>query len=272
MRGASGGFTIIEVIIVLAISSLMLTSAAAVFNGRKQSTDFSQSVYDLQSQIQSIANKVSSHNIPGLGQQNCSPAPFLPGNTYRPLFGVASDSGECIYLGQAIQVTKNSPTIYSYPIFGLSTVYVGAVSTGSAPSTFAQANPEPAIDTGSATPASTDFQFKGTYTILNGLQVFTATWNNAENDILGLYSSLQDNNTSGNEISVLSYPYTNSLASPEVQMKKCIEGTTAACVNPNSVTSKIWKLCVTDTKRKAEISLKGSATGISTSLIMNSCP
>jgi prepilin-type N-terminal cleavage/methylation domain-containing protein len=272
MKGAPGGFTIIEVMIVLAISSIMLVSAAAVFSGRRASTDFSQSVYDLQSQIQSIANKVSSHNIPGLGQQNCSPASFGLSGTYRPLFGGASNSGECIYLGQAIQFTKNNSAIYTYPVFGLSTVYAGAVSTGSTPATLAQTHPEPAIDTTSSTPASSDFLFKDTYTVLNGLKVRTATWNNVENDILGLYSSLQDNNTSGNEISVMSYSYTNSLTNPELQMKNCVEGSIVACNNPNTITTKLWKLCVTDNNRIAQITIKGVATGIATSVNMTACP
>jgi prepilin-type N-terminal cleavage/methylation domain-containing protein len=272
MKGAPGGFTIVEVLIVLAISSLMLVSAAGVFAGRRASTDFSQSVYDLQSQIQSIANKVSSHNVPGLGQQNCSPAAFGLSGTYRPLFGGASNSGECIYLGQAIQFTKNNTTIYDYPVFGLSTVYAGAVSTGNTPTTLAQAHPEPAIDTTNASPASTDFLLKGTYTLLNGLTVLSATWGAPENDILGLYSSLQDNNTSGNEISVMAYPYTSSATNPELQMKNCIEGSIAACNNPNPVTSNIWKLCVTDNTRQAQITVQGVATGIATSVNMTSCP
>jgi prepilin-type N-terminal cleavage/methylation domain-containing protein len=271
MMGAQRGFTIVEVMIVLSISGVMLASAATVFGGRQQATEFSQAVYDLQSQIQSFAEKVSSRDIPGLGQQNCTPAAFNASTTYRPLFGAASNSGECIYLGQAIQFTQNSPTVYAYPIFGLSTIYNNSVSTGSAPALLSDAHPEPAINDASATPAASAFQFRDTYTMLNGLQVSSATWSGTENDILGLYSSLQDNNTSGNEISVTSYPYTNLAANPELQIKNCIEGSIGACTTPNSITSTVWKLCVTDNTRQAQISLKGTATGIVTSLNMNGC-
>ncbi len=268
MKGASGGFTIIEVMIVLTISAMLLGSAAAVFSGRRESTDFSQAVYDLQSQIQSIANGVSAQAVPGLQQYTCAPASV--GGVMRPaLTSGSSTNQDCIYLGQAVQVTPNSPTLYSYPIFGLRTVYSGPNDTGVAPSVVSDAHPEPAVDSSDPT-SPNNLLLINTYTLLNGLTTASAKYSGSENDILTIYSSLQDSNTSGNEISVSSFGYTGASTDAKTMLKQCIEANGCTATG-NPVATTAWKLCVTDGRRQAQINLKGIPTGIATSLDMGGC-
>lgn len=269
MKGAPGGFTIIEVMIVLSISAVMLVSAATLFNGRRESTDFTQAMYDLQSQFQSMANGVSSHLVPGLQEWTCSPATVS--GKLRPVLSSGSSTGkDCIYLGQAVQVAPGSPTIYSYPVFGLRTI--GGTDNGEPPSSIAQANPEPAINSSDPTDPK-NLLLISTYTMLNSLQVSSAKVGGTENDILSLYSSLQDNNTSGNEISVSATAYTGDPTDPpKTQIKKCIEAN-GCPADWSAVTGTTWNLCVSlsDNSRQAQLSLKGTATGIVTSLNMNGC-
>jgi len=262
-----GGFTIIEVMIVLSISALMLISASAVFSGRRESTDFSQAMYDLQSQIHSIANGVSSQAVPGLQQYTC--APVLINGVMRPVLTSGSATGQdCIFLGQALQVTPGSPTIYAYPVFGLRTVYSGSTDTGIAPSVVSEAHPEPAVSSANPTDPN-NLLLINTYTLLNGLQTVSAKLNGSENDILVFYSNLQDNNTSGNEISVVSTNYSGGSTDPKAQIKSCVEGT-GGCVG-NPVVNNAWNLCVSDTRRQAQLSIKATATGIVTNLNMGGC-
>ena len=272
MKSASGGFTIVEVLIVLAISSAMLVSAYGIFGSRRQAVDFTQAVYDLQSQIHSLANSVSSQAVPGVQQYVCSPA--MVGTVMRPVLSSGSSTNQdCIYLGQAIQVVANSPNLTAYPVFGLRTVYNGATDTGVAPTTASDANPEPAINSSDPTnPAN--LLLINTYTMINGLKTVSAQYSGTENDILTLYSSLQDSNTSGNEITVTSTNYTGASTNPKAQIKACIEGLGVAgssCPTSNPVANTPWKLCVTDGTHQAQINIRAIPTGIVTSLNMNGC-
>jgi prepilin-type N-terminal cleavage/methylation domain-containing protein len=278
MKGAQGGFTIIEVMIVLAISGVMLLSAATVFNGRRRNTEFSQAMYDLQSQVQSIANSTSSQAVPGVQQYTC--APTLIGGTMRPALTSGSTTNQdCIYLGQAIQIVAGSSTISSYPIFGLRTVYNGGIDSGDTPTTFADAHPEPAISAAGVTVTPNNpnnLLLINDYPMLNGLQTVSAKYGptanpaSPENDILAFYSSLQDSNTSGNEVTVYATNYSGGLTDQKLQMKSCIEG--PGCVTQNSIVSTPWNLCVSDGSRQAQLSIKAIATGIVTSLNLNRCP
>lgn len=271
MKGALGGFTIIEVMIVLAISGGMLISAATIFNGRRQATEFSQAMYDLQSQVQSIASSVSSQAIPGVSQYTCAPA-SISGSMRPALTAGSATNQDCIYLGQAIQVAVGSTSLYAYPIFGLRTVYNGAVDTGEAPSLISDAHPEPAISAAGVASSPNDpnnLLLINNYVMLNGLKTVSAKFSGTENDILTLYSSLQDSNTSGNEISVSATSYSGAAVDPKLQMKECVEGTGCTTLNPVTTTS--WNLCVSDGSRQAQLSVKAIATGIVTSLNMNGC-
>ena len=268
MKGASGGFTIIEVMIVLAISAVMLVSASAVFSGRRESTDFSQAMYDLQSQIQSIANSVSSQAVSGLQQYTCAPA--LINGIMRPVLTPGSATGQdCIFLGQALQVTPGNPTVSAYPIFGLRTVYSGNTDTGIAPSVLSDAHPEPAVSSTDPTDPN-NLLLINTYTMLNGLNTVSAKLSGTESDILTFYSSLQDNNTSGNEISVSALVYSGSASDSKTQIKQCIEAN-GCPASGSPVVSSNWNLCVGDGTRQAQLSIKGTATGVVSDLDMEGC-
>ncbi|MBX4199436.1 type II secretion system GspH family protein [Candidatus Saccharibacteria bacterium] len=271
MIGAQRGFTIVEAMIVMSISALMLVSATTVFGGKRERTEFSQAVYDLQSKFQTWANNVSSESVPGLNDYTCSiggggsPGPVL---SYNP--GSGSAVSDCIYLGQALEVptpASSSDTIYAYSVFGLRTVHgPGGVDTGVFPSNADEANPDMAVD-GSNNPVLTE-----DYKLLNGLRVKSATASNsgAENDILMFYSSLQNSNISGNEINVTSFSknYNNHNVNT---VRQCIQGN-AGC-NSASKTSYFnkltWDICVTDDTRTAKITVTGTPTGIATRIDMD---
>jgi prepilin-type N-terminal cleavage/methylation domain-containing protein len=263
MKGAPGGFTIIEVMIVLAISGVMLGSAITIFSSKRESTYFTQAVYDLRSELQSIANGVSSQSVPGLEDYLCAPASI--NGKIRPALTKASPTGQdCIYLGQAIEVAQDKSTLYSYPILGIS-------NTNNVPTNVKDANPEPAVDSTDPTnPAK--LLLIHTYNMLNGLKVSSAQLSGAESDIVTFYSSLQDNNTSGNEITVAAVNINVGNADPNTTVKQCIEAN--GCPEADgwsSVINSAWNLCVTNGTRQAKISLNGTATGVATKLNMNDC-
>ena len=266
MKVTLGGFTIIEVMMVLAISGVLLLSASVTLNGRRQSTEFSQAALDLQSQLQSIANSVSSQAIPGIKQFTC--APVLISGVMRPtLTSGSATNQDCIYLGQVVQTAAGSTSLYSYPVFGLRTVYNGSTDTGNAPNSPAEANAAPAINSSDAIISS----LKTTYTMMNGLSVVSAKLGGTESDILTFYSSLQNNNTSGNEIDVAAMPVTGNAAAPDAQVKGCIEYFSGCPASGTPANNSSWNLCVSAGGRQAQLSVKAIATGIVTNLNMNGC-
>jgi len=267
------GFTIVEVMIALAVSGAILVAGISVLSGRNSDTQFDQAVYDLQSKFQSYISQVSSKSIPGYQQYTCKNVDNMP--TLTQLSGPAGDEttgGDCIYLGQAVEVIKGGNTIYAYPVLGLSTI------PGSNPPTYptdpVSAHQEPAMNNPEATsvPPLT-FYLVDTYPLLNGLTVDTAFISGGpgvEKDMLALYSDLQSSNTSGNEISATSstmtfgttdVPTSTNISSLK-RIQTCIEQN-GACTSSTDLSSKTWLLCVTNGTRYAQLAVRGTPTGIS---------
>ena len=66
------GFTVIEVMIVLAVTGLLFISSVALISGKQNQTAFDQSIRQIQSQIQQIINEVSIGFYPNLGDVQCN--------------------------------------------------------------------------------------------------------------------------------------------------------------------------------------------------------
>jgi len=110
---ADAGFTIVEVLIVLAISGMLFVSAAILINGRQNKTMFMSAVNDFRQQLQQIINQTQSGyyggtSIPCTGNVSGTP----------PNVTVPSSNGSCIFLGSAVQFTDGSSQITVTPVVG----------------------------------------------------------------------------------------------------------------------------------------------------------
>jgi len=98
----SRGFTIVETMIVLAVSMALFISAVALINGKQNVTAFNQSVGDVKTALQQIINQVGSGYYPSTGTVQCT----APGGNLT-LGGGGSDtqgrSADCLFMGQVIQ-------------------------------------------------------------------------------------------------------------------------------------------------------------------------
>jgi len=101
-RGASMGFTIVEVMIVLAVSSLIVLSALTLVNGRQNKTEFVTGINDLQQQVQQIVNETASGLYPGIGGFTCQPGASGP-VTFTGVSSAQGTNQGCIFLGKTIQ-------------------------------------------------------------------------------------------------------------------------------------------------------------------------
>ncbi len=159
MRRVSNGYTVLEVMIVLAVSTLLIASAWALIDGRQEKTNFDQKMRETQSKLQQWMSDVSTGVTNGNpSQQTCTPQP-ISGIT-RPLIKntapTSSYAPQCTFLGKAIQFTDKSWTsspqdsnLYVYSVFGCRLVHcsssTGILSQDVLPQDMYSANPEPAI-------------------------------------------------------------------------------------------------------------------------------
>jgi len=155
MRRVSNGYTIIEVLIFLAVSGFILVTSMAFFSGRAADNRFAQSMRDIQSKVQDWINDVptgfagASSSTTGLGTTWCHLAGIKPQiNTSG-----GPSNGDCIFLGKVIQFTDASsqPTpeqyrkVYAYSVFGRR-----LNSSGDLTANMIEANPVPAVGIGAA--------------------------------------------------------------------------------------------------------------------------
>lgn len=139
------GYTIVEVLIFMAVSGLMFVLAAVFISGKQANVEFRQSLTDINMQINTVINEVSNGEYTPLASNvGCHSA---SGGGY-PIFslGIPSSQGTnggsagCIFIGKVMQFNVGgAPTDYS--------IYTMAArqldTTGNAVNSFIKATPVP---------------------------------------------------------------------------------------------------------------------------------
>lgn len=104
MKKNWAGYTIIELMIVTAVTGAIAISAIALVSGQQRRNEFNQSVRDFESKIIDVANDVSRGYFPDTGA-TCQAGPT--GIT----LGTGGEQGtneECIFGGKVLEFTANS--------------------------------------------------------------------------------------------------------------------------------------------------------------------
>ena len=243
----SSGYTMVEIMVVLAVSSFLILVSATFLSGSRGRTEFSQSMRDLQSQIQSWIDDVPN----GFAYQTNA-------NAYCHLGGgsVVIDNGgkpqsakpDCIFLGKAIQFTDAPSTaVYAYSVFGLRTD-----SSGNLVPTLQASGPVPAANaTGTGTANFTD-----TYNLKTGTQLKKIVKSSGitsfgvNSHMAGFYLSLNTDASIGqngnSNLIAYQYPIGNYPNINDNQIVHCIEGVPGVCNftasgNPDALSD--WELC-----------------------------
>jgi type II secretory pathway pseudopilin PulG len=123
MRRPSGGYTILETLIVIAVSSAMFLAAVSAFGGRQEQVQFTQAVRDLESKLLDVINDVNTGFFENPGSISCQGS--LPGA--RPTLADTGGTGQgasedCIFLGKTIHfdtVSSGSHRLNISTIVGL---------------------------------------------------------------------------------------------------------------------------------------------------------
>lgn len=97
------GFTIVETLIVLAVTGLLFVAIASSFSGRQAKAEFANSIQDIRSQIQQTIDEVANGYFPSSAGFKCTSDVT---GTHITTLGGGSEQGTndgCVFLGKVMQ-------------------------------------------------------------------------------------------------------------------------------------------------------------------------
>lgn len=105
-RGQQKGYTLLEVMIFIAVSASLFFVAMIAIGGRQQDTQFTQAVRDLDSKLLDVMNDINTGFFDNAGDIQCSTASgravILPGANEQ------GTNDDCIFVGKALQFNPRS--------------------------------------------------------------------------------------------------------------------------------------------------------------------
>ncbi len=115
---AAGGYTIVEVLIVLAISAAMMVASMALISGKQQKAGFSVASRDILSQLKTSINATVSGRFPNEGDYKCSSGyPHVTVESYSS--PTPPDNSFCMFVGSVFVFhPATADSIVSYPLVG----------------------------------------------------------------------------------------------------------------------------------------------------------
>jgi type II secretory pathway pseudopilin PulG len=139
----SSGFTIVELLIFIAVSLALFVSAMMVVGGRQHKTEFQTGVNEFVQQLQSIANDVSSGNYERPLDLWCDTS---SGSVNFGLSTVAQPgkNSDCIFIGRAVQFAPQGSDFSEYRVFSIigKRLYSPAVGTSRDVRSLSEAEPK----------------------------------------------------------------------------------------------------------------------------------
>lgn len=175
------GYTIIEVMIVLVVTSALFISAVLLINGRQQRTQFDQSIREVRSQIQQVINEVSNGFYPDFSSFTCTVTASGPPSFALASGGQGTNEG-CIFLGKAIQFGVEGTDPQEFRVINIAGRQKN--SSGNEVANLSQAQPRViALDGGS----NVNVDISTTQNLLYGL---SAVW--ADAGVIAFTSNLSD--------------------------------------------------------------------------------
>jgi prepilin-type N-terminal cleavage/methylation domain-containing protein len=283
------GYTIIEVMIVLAVSSLMFLIAASFINGKQARTAFTQGVNTMASNLQTMIEDISNGHYSDVSFSCTNPA-----GTSLHLTGGGAGQGtnpDCVFLGKVVHFAVKNPSNPStperyYEVFSLA----GARTDKTVSPNIPQTNPLNAL----ATPICVPGSCNGTYpdfttqaTIPQGLSIATSdtsqgmqvtdTTGVAHNAIYGIGFVQGFGNGALNTTDHTNYqsgsPTISMVYAPGLSTVGLTENQAAAHLLPIPIgngilAAKRADICLTDDNRKADITIGTNDSQLSVTVQM----
>lgn len=293
MRLTGGGYTIIEVMIFLAVSSLLFVAATVAIGGQQGHTEFNTAVNDVNTKFQQwidqVTNGFSGSTATATASQfNCSIVEGYPVLTPAAIGGNTRGANpDCIFLGKAIQINQAGSSqdprkIYAYTVLGKRTTNT---TTNDLVADIVNAAPAAAVSTDGA---PTDLV--ETYTIPNGAQVKwvrsgpdASHLTNPGSHLAGFYNSFNSGGSSTSQngsqsLLALQYPFTFNVDARATAVSDCIRMTPTTCpplgppTNPFPMNQ--WVVCLQSTRNSdtAAINIVSTNGHGATTKVTAPCP
>jgi hypothetical protein len=262
MQRVSKGYTIVEVMIFLAVSAILFAATIGLINGKQAETQFNQKMRDTRSKIQDWLNDVSTGFTGGNPDtQNC----IISGGRPQVNSGAPSVSPACIFLGKAIEFPvagPNADQLQTYSVFGCR--LKGCGPTGGLPASLSDATPTPQT------------AFTETYNLepaivksVCSVAICSPTpIQSTQSHLIGFFTSFNTESTAQqNGNSDLDLDKFNFSGGPGAV--NCLE-LMGGCASPTALTN--YTICLSDGRRSAEIIISSQVgAGVETNLKYVAC-
>jgi hypothetical protein len=263
MQRVSKGYTIVEVMIFLAISAVLFAATIGLISGKQAETEFNQKMRDTRSKIQDWLNDVST-GFPGGNpdSQSCvisGNRPQVnntpPGASYQPA---------CIFLGKAIEFTTSgvgTDQLQTYSVFGCR--LIGCGLTGDLPTQLSDAMPTPQTGQGGGVDLTETYNLEPAM-----VKSVLATTAPTDSHLIGFFSSFNTEQSAiqngNNDLNIEQFNFNgggNAINCLKLQ---------GACGSTSPLSK--YTVCLTDGRRTAEIIISSQAgVGVETNLSFVAC-
>jgi type II secretory pathway pseudopilin PulG len=138
------GYTILEVMIFMAVSGFMFLIAATFVSGKQANAEFRQSTNDFNSQIKAVINDVNNGFYPSTNNFICQsnaagPDFFVPNAQFN---GEQGTNQGCTYIGKVIQFGTAGTAGAGYNVYSIAGLqFSGGGNSGVPPTSFTDAKP-----------------------------------------------------------------------------------------------------------------------------------
>lgn len=114
-RKSQSGFTMVETLVVLAVTGALFAGAIVFVSGKQRNTEFAQAVGEVKSQVQQSINEVSSGYYANNGRVKCSIFSSKPRIIDSPTPHGSNE--DCIFMGKVLQFKVQSTTPEAYHVY-----------------------------------------------------------------------------------------------------------------------------------------------------------
>lgn len=129
--GVSRGYTVVESMIFLAVSSALFVMVILTLQGRQAQAEFSAATREMESRIKDVINDVETGYYAGTENLECTVQQPRGELDFDPIDGQRGTSGDCIFIGKAIQfgVTGDDKAYNVFSIAGARTTWASGKTT-----------------------------------------------------------------------------------------------------------------------------------------------
>ena len=133
------GFTIVETLIVLAVSGFMLVAVVGIISNKQGQSEFQQAVNSVAQQLQQAIDDVANGYYP---TSNIACTATSSGPAIKSGRSSLGTNGDCVLVGKAVQFDATNTQFIDYPLVDLQTGggYYTAIAPGSSSNTLVPDN------------------------------------------------------------------------------------------------------------------------------------